>query len=39
MRQENSVVHMVFVLALFRFCFSHGRNIRQHHDISGHIEN
>jgi hypothetical protein len=35
---EHSVVHMVLVLALFRFCSSDERNTTQHHDISRHIK-
>jgi hypothetical protein len=34
---EHSVVHIVLVLALFRFCSSDESNITQHHDISRHI--
>jgi hypothetical protein len=36
---EHSVVHMVFVLALFRFCSPDERNIRQHQDTSRHGRN
>jgi hypothetical protein len=35
---ELSVVHMLFVLALFLFCSADERNARQHHDMSGHLQ-
>ena len=35
---ELSVVHMLFVLALFPFCSADERNARQHHDMSGHLQ-
>src|SRR5918996_4231091 len=34
----GAVVHMIFVLALFRICSSDERNVRQHHDISRQVE-
>jgi hypothetical protein len=30
-------VHMIFVLALFRFCSAVQRNTRQHLDMSRHL--
>jgi hypothetical protein len=38
-RPEHPVVHMIFVLALFRFCSSYEGNTTHHHDISRHLEN
>jgi hypothetical protein len=35
---RGAVVHMIFVLALFRICSSDERNIRPHHDISRQVE-